>query len=40
VTNRTITTAFRTGWQADYPGLYNFLAPLYQTGASSNDGDY
>ncbi|AZS37237.1 Dipeptide-binding protein DppE [Microbacterium lemovicicum] len=40
VTNRTITTAFRTGWQADYPGLYNFLAPLYVTGASSNDGDY
>lgn len=40
VTNRTITTAFRTGWQADYPGMYNFLAPLYQTGAGSNDGDY
>nr|WP_315266063.1 ABC transporter substrate-binding protein [Microbacterium lemovicicum] len=40
VSNRTITTAFRTGWQADYPGLYNFLAPLYVTGASSNDGDY
>ena len=40
VTNRTIQTAFRTGWQADYPGLYNFLAPLYVTGASSNDGDY
>lgn len=40
VTGRTITTAFRTGWQADYPGLYNFLAPLYETGASSNDGDY
>jgi oligopeptide transport system substrate-binding protein len=40
VTNRSIQTAFRTGWQADYPGLYNFLAPLYGTGASSNDGDY
>jgi oligopeptide transport system substrate-binding protein len=40
VTDRTITTAFRTGWQADYPGLYNFLQPIYQTGASSNDGDY
>jgi len=40
VTDKTITTAFRTGWQADYPGLYNFLQPLYQTGASSNDGDY
>ncbi|WP_053351868.1 peptide ABC transporter substrate-binding protein [Leucobacter musarum] len=40
VTNRTIQTAFRTGWQADYPGLFNFLGPLYATNASSNDGDY
>ncbi len=40
VTNDTITSAFRTGWQADYPGLYNFLGPLYATGAGSNDGDY
>jgi oligopeptide transport system substrate-binding protein len=40
VTGRTITGAFRSGWQADYPGLYDFLQPLYQTKASSNDGDY
>ena len=40
ITSRSITTAFRSGWQADYPALYNFLAPLYATGASSNDGDY
>lgn len=40
VTNRTIQTAFRTGWQADYPGLFNFLGPLYATGAGANDGDY
>ena len=40
VTNREIESAFRTGWQADYPGLGNFLAPLYATGAGSNDGDY
>lgn len=40
VTNRSIETTFRSGWQADYPGAYNFLAPLYATGASSNDGDY
>jgi oligopeptide transport system substrate-binding protein len=40
VNDRTITTAARSGWQADYPGLYNFLGPLYATGASSNDGDY
>ena len=40
ITDRAIQTAFRTGWQADYPSLSNFLAPLYQTGAGSNDGDY
>ena len=40
ITNRTIETAFRTGWQADYPSLFNFLGPLYATGAGSNDGDY
>lgn len=40
VTDRTIEGAFRTGWQADYPGLGNFLGPLYGTGAGSNDGDY
>ena len=37
---RTFKTAARSGWQADYPGVYNFLFPLYTTGASSNDGDY
>ncbi|WP_308291610.1 ABC transporter substrate-binding protein [Microbacterium sp. G2-8] len=40
ITNRTIDGAFRSGWQADYPGLYNFLGPLYATNAGSNDGDY
>ncbi|MFG6502588.1 ABC transporter substrate-binding protein [Microbacterium sp. P05] len=40
INGRTITTAYRTGWQADYPGLYNFLAPLYATGGSANTGDY
>lgn len=40
ITNRTITGAFRTGWQADYPSLYNFLGPIYATNAGSNDGDY
>ncbi|WP_223626066.1 ABC transporter substrate-binding protein [Microbacterium sp. EST19A] len=38
--NRTIQTANRSGWQGDYPAVYNFLQPLYGTGASSNDGDY
>ena len=40
VTNKTIKEAFRTGWQADYPALANFIAPLYQTGAGANDGQY
>ncbi|MEY2847367.1 MAG: hypothetical protein RI885_32, partial [Actinomycetota bacterium] len=38
ITERTIQTAFRTGWQADYPALANFLGPIYFTGAGSNDG--
>ncbi len=40
VTKRVIKGAFRSGWQADYPSLFNFLGPLYGTGAGSNDGDY
>jgi len=40
ITDRSIETAFRTGWQADYPSLFNFLGPIYGTGAGSNDGDY
>ncbi|WP_110241113.1 peptide ABC transporter substrate-binding protein [Nocardioides gilvus] len=40
VTDRSIQTAFRTGWQADYPSMLNYLGPIYATGAGSNDGDY
>ncbi|GAA1056708.1 ABC transporter substrate-binding protein [Agromyces luteolus] len=40
ITDRAIETGFRTGWQADYPSLSNFLGPIYVTGAGSNDGDY
>lgn len=40
ITERRIEGAFRTGWQGDYPSKYNFLAPIYGTGAGSNDGDY
>src|SRR5215207_933008 len=40
VTERTIKTAFRTGWQPDYPSMLNYLGPIYATGAGSNDGDY
>ncbi|MEO6200560.1 MAG: ABC transporter substrate-binding protein [Cryobacterium sp.] len=37
---KKLTGATRAGWQADYPSLYNFLAPLYQTGAGSNYEGY
>ncbi len=40
VTDRTIATAFRTGWQFDYPSMFNGLGPIFGTGAGSNDGDY
>ncbi|OBH06506.1 ABC transporter substrate-binding protein [Mycobacterium sp. E1747] len=40
ITNRTIETAFRAGWIGDYPSMIEFLAPLYTTGAGSNDVGY
>ncbi|MCL1868851.1 MAG: ABC transporter substrate-binding protein [Promicromonosporaceae bacterium] len=40
ITGGKMKSGFRTGWQADYPSLYNFLGPLYGTGAGSNDGKY
>jgi oligopeptide transport system substrate-binding protein len=37
-------SAFRTGWQPDYPSPENYLQPIYTTSAAdgngSNDGDY
>ncbi|MEB4613849.1 peptide ABC transporter substrate-binding protein, partial [Leucobacter sp. M11] len=36
----TVGGPFRAGWQADYPGAYNYLQPLYYTKASSNHGYY
>ncbi|WP_211880771.1 peptide ABC transporter substrate-binding protein [Pseudarthrobacter albicanus] len=39
-TAKTLTGAIRAGWQADYPSLYNFLGPIYKTGAGSNDASY
>jgi len=40
ITKATMKTAFRTGWQMDYPALENFLAPIYAKGAGSNDSHY
>jgi len=40
ITDHTIATAFRAGWQGDYPSLLEFLAPIFATGAGSNDVGY
>lgn len=44
ISNRTMESAFRTGWQPDYPSAENYLKPLYSSSAAdgngSNDGDY
>ena len=44
VTDRTIATAFRSGWMLDYPSAEDYLTPLYSSasadGHGSNDGDY
>jgi oligopeptide transport system substrate-binding protein len=40
ITDRATQTAFRTGWQFDYPSMFNGLGPIFGTGAGSNDGDY
>jgi len=40
ITKGVMKTAFRAGWQMDYPALENFLAPLYAKGAGSNDSHY
>jgi oligopeptide transport system substrate-binding protein len=40
ITKGTMTNAFRTGWQMDYPALENFLTPIYKKGAGSNDAHY
>lgn len=40
VNDRTIKSAFRTGWQFDFPSAANILGALYVTGSGSNDADY
>jgi oligopeptide transport system substrate-binding protein len=40
ITKKQMKGLFRTGWQMDYPYIENFLQPLYQSKAGSNDGDY
>ncbi|WP_295624571.1 ABC transporter substrate-binding protein [uncultured Corynebacterium sp.] len=40
VTSESVDSAFRSGWQADYPSAANFLEPQYMTTGASNDGNY
>jgi oligopeptide transport system substrate-binding protein len=40
ITNRTISTAFRAGWQGDFPSMLEFLEPLFVTGAGADDVGY
>src|ERR1700741_2575067 len=40
VTTRSIATAFRAGWQGDFPSMLEFLEPLFVTGAGANDVGY
>lgn len=44
ITDGKMTGAFRTGWQADYPSIQNYLYPLYDSAAAdghgSNDGNF
>ncbi|HEX5144582.1 MAG TPA: ABC transporter substrate-binding protein [Mycobacterium sp.] len=40
ITARTIDSAFRAGWQGDYPSMLEFLEPIFVTGAGSNDVEY
>ncbi|MFF2299798.1 ABC transporter substrate-binding protein [Arthrobacter sp. NPDC058127] len=34
--SRSLPGLTRTAWQGDYPSLYNFLGPVWKTGASAN----
>ena len=40
IQNKQETSAFRSGWQMDYPLIQDFLQPLYFTNAASNDSHY
>lgn len=40
ISGKQMTSAYRTGWKADYPYPDNFLNDIYRTGAASNDAGY
>ncbi|MDO4254082.1 MAG: ABC transporter substrate-binding protein [Kocuria sp.] len=35
-----LTSAYRSGWMADYPSMYNFLSAQFAKDGSSNDSHY
>lgn len=40
VSQQKLSSAWRAGWQMDYPLIQNFLQPVYYTNAPSNDGKW
>ena len=40
ISDHEIVGAFRSGWQADYPSMGDFLGSPYQTNGGSNDAEY
>ena len=40
IADEEFASAYRVGWTADYPGVVNFIVPLYATKGASNDGRY
>lgn len=40
INDREMTGMFRNSWNADYPSIENFLAPVYGSGGSGNDAGY
>ncbi len=40
ITGDGFAASYRVGWRADYPGVVNFIAPLYSAKGAGNDGKY
>src|SRR5699024_132138 len=37
ITGTDMKSAFRSGWQPDYPSMFSYLQPRFQSGAYSNN---
>ncbi|QMU67701.1 ABC transporter substrate-binding protein [Streptacidiphilus sp. P02-A3a] len=40
ITNKQVTSAFRTAWSMDWPLAVDFLQPLFSTNGAANDSHY